>query len=102
MSEEKKNNKVKAGDSNLMAALSYISILSVILYITKKDDQYIQFHSKQGIVIFALSVIGLFPVLGWPIMVIAIVLMVVGATKAYVGEKYEMPIISGFASKVNF
>jgi len=89
-------------DNNITAALSYISILSVIIYILRKDSEYIAFHAKQGMVIFGLSLIGTFPLLGWPIFALALVLMAVGATKAYKGEKYKMPVISEFASKIDF
>jgi len=89
-------------DNNITAALSYISILSVIIYILKKDNEYIAFHSKQGMVIFGLSLVGMIPFLGWPIWIISVILMVIGATKAYKGEKYKIPVISEFAEKINF
>lgn len=89
-------------DSNLLAALSYLWILSIIFYVLKKDDSYVQFHSRQGIVLFGLSLVGMVPFIGWPIGLIALVLIVIGALKAYQGEKYKMPLISDLAEKINF
>lgn len=86
----------------MMAVLSYVFILSIFLYITKKDDKFVQFHAKQGLVIFALSVIGLFPVLGVPVFILSMVLAVIGASKAYVGEEYKIPLVSKYAEKINF
>ena len=66
MAEEQKNEQPKveasnvSSDSKLLAAVSYLWICSVIIYLVKKDDEYVKFHAKQGVVIFAISVIGFF------------------------------------------
>lgn len=91
-----------ANDKNIVAALSYLWILSVVLYVLKKDDKYIEFHAKQGMVLFVLSFLGMFPVLGWPLWVISFLLIIVGALKAYKGEKYRIPLIADVAEKIKF
>ncbi len=108
--EENKKEEVKAvaktSDSNILAALSYISIVSIVMYVIKKDDAYVMFHAKQGMVIFALSIIGTFTIplfgLGFLINLLTLVLVIVGAIKAYQGEKYKFPVISDLAEKINF
>ena len=103
----------KASDDNLLAAISYISLISVVVLLTKKDSEYVRFHAKQGTVLFIVEVIWgviLFPFLavpylgtwlinlGWLVFIIA---SAVGFIKAYNGEKYRLPVLADFAEKIN-
>ncbi|OGY23356.1 MAG: hypothetical protein A2Y57_00065 [Candidatus Woykebacteria bacterium RBG_13_40_7b] len=103
----------KISDDNLLAAISYISLISVVVLLTKKDSEYVRFHAKQGTVLFIVEVIWsviLFPFmwmpflgswlinLGWLVFIIA---SAVGFIKAYSGEKYRMPAVADFADKIN-
>ena len=109
MAEQNENTPVEkktVEDQKLLAALSYLCIVSIVMYVLKKDNEYIKFHAKQGIVIFALSLISVIPVVGWflaPfISIAALILIIIGAIKAYQGEKYKLPVISSLAEKINF
>jgi len=95
-------NKKISSERQLYGVLSYVSIISIVLYILKKDDAFVQFHSKQGIVIFFMSLVGMFPILGFPLLILALVLMVIGASKAYAGEEYKIPVIYKIAEKIEF
>lgn len=95
----------KNSDSNLMAALSYIWIISIVMLVIKKDDKFVSFHAKQGTVIFAFSIIALMitPViffLGVIISIAVSVADVIGFIKALSGEKYKMPFIGDLAEKI--
>ena len=91
-----------ASERNLLGAVSYLWILSIVMYVLKKDDEFVLFHAKQGIVIFIMSIIGFIPVVGWPFGLLAFVLVVIGFVKAYQGEKYKFPIISDIAAQIKF
>jgi len=85
-----------------MAALSYLWLLSIVMLVLKKDDQFVRFHAKQGAVIFLGSLIlWLIPVLGWILNIILLVAMIIGFMKAYGGEKYKMPLVGDLAEKIN-
>ncbi len=104
--EVKEAPKSKTDESRIFAALSYAWLLSIIFYVIKKDDSYVQFHAKQGMVLFGLHVVSMFlfflgPV-GFILGFLAFVLMVIGAVKAYTGEKYRMPYVADLAEKINF
>lgn len=92
----------KSDDSRLIAAISYLWLLSIVFYVLKKDDAFVQFHAKQGIVIFGLSLLGMIPFLGFPIWLLSLVLVIVGALKAYQGVKYRIPFIADLADKITF
>ncbi|MFA6098029.1 MAG: DUF4870 domain-containing protein [Patescibacteria group bacterium] len=97
--EEKKPTTVNT-DSNLMGALSYVWILSVVMLIIKKDDEFVKFHAKQGLILFIASFIGVVPVIGWAIWLVVVVLDIVGFIKALSGERYKMPVIGDIAGKI--
>lgn len=90
----------KTGDSNLMAALSYIWVLSLVMLFVKKDDEFVKFHAKQGLILFLISFIWWFPFFGWIIGLLVAVLDIVGFIKALSGEKYKMPVVGDIAEKI--
>jgi uncharacterized membrane protein len=111
-----------SGDDNLFGALCYIIGVLVplfVLFTDKKSNKFLAFHAWQslilsvvvfvvffgvGIVVGVLSVIsgGLGLVLScvYPIMWLAVLCaMLFSAYKAYLGEKYKLPILGDFAEK---
>ncbi len=47
-------------DSKIFAALSYLSILFVVPWVVKKDDVFVKFHVRQGLVLFFAELIAWF------------------------------------------
>jgi len=45
-------SKQKKQESNLIAILSYFGLLFLIPMLVVKDDPFVQFHAKQGLVLF--------------------------------------------------
>lgn len=86
-------------DDKLFGALSYVSIVSIVMFLLKKDNKFVAHHAPQGIVLFIGSLFWVIPVLGWIIALLSYILMVIGFIKAYGGEWYEMPVVSGIAKK---
>ena len=69
--------EIKTSDTNLMAALSYLWLLSVVMLVVKKDDPFVLFHAKQGLVLFIASIVLWFiPFLGW-LLQLAVFIMVI-------------------------
>jgi uncharacterized membrane protein len=104
--EEQKPIKPAGGqDSNLMAALSYVWVLSVVMLVIKKDDEFVKFHAKQGTVLFVASVISwILALIVWilgPILGIVILIgCIIGFIKAISGEKYKLPVVGDLAEKI--
>jgi uncharacterized membrane protein len=102
--EEQKPNPVSpkpgSSDSNLMAALSYVWILSVIMLIVKKDDEFVKYHAKQGLILFIASFIGIIPFIGWFVWIIVVLLDIWGFIKALSGERFKIPVIGDLAEKI--
>lgn len=95
-------NQQVSQDSKLFGALSYLWLLSVVMLILKKDDEFVRFHAKQGTVIFVASIILWFiPIIGWLMQIAVLVGVVIGFLKAYSGERFKMPLIGDLADKIN-
>ena len=90
-------------ENKLMAAISYLWIVSIIMLLIKKDSKFVQFHAKQGFILFIASIILWFiPVLGWILNLLVVVLVVVGFIKAFSGEYWKIPVVASLAEKINF
>lgn len=89
-------------ENKILAAVSYLWIASIVVLILKKDNEYVQFHAKQGLMLFITSVILMFiPIIGWFLNLVVFALVVVGFVKAISGEKWQLPILGEFAKKIN-
>lgn len=103
-----------SGDRTVMLILSYFGILSLIPYLTKKEDPEILWHAKNGVALFGVEVIVFIvvailtriPVLGCivaPLYCIVslgfLVISVVCIMKAINGERFRLPVITDFAEK---
>ena len=94
-----------------MAILAYLGILVIIPLVTEaKNDPFVKFHAKQGLVLFICEVIGWFllavPFFGWiliPIIELCfLVLVILGIMNVVNKQMKELPIIGGLASNFKF
>lgn len=98
----------KEGDNKLMGILSYIGVLCLIPLLTKKDDEFVFFHAKQGLVLFIAEVITAFvaaiPFIGWVIAPLAsllwIILSIVGIINVLGDKTKELPVLGKYAAKI--
>lgn len=99
MNEEKKS---VSKDDKLLGALSYVSFVSIVMFLMKKDNEFVAHNSRQGIVLFVGSLFWVvLPPIGTAIAVASYVMMVIGFMKAYAGEWYDMPLVSVIAKKIS-
>lgn len=89
-----------------MAILSYIGILVLIPLLTEsKNDPFVKFHIKQGLVTLVFWVLGsvLFwiPIFGWLLWVVVLVLTIMGIANAAGGKMKELPLIGHLANNFN-
>lgn len=91
-------------DEKLMAALAYLGVLVFIPLLTRKQDPYVSFHVKQGLVIFLGEIIALIAlqwlaVIGNIVFVLLLIASVVGLVQALQGHKFRIPGIGQLAEK---
>jgi uncharacterized membrane protein len=77
-----------------LAALSYVWILSVVVYATRRDSPFIRYHAKQGMALFFLSVgVWFVPFVAKPLELIVLALAVLGFKAAAQGQWKDVPLI---------
>ena len=82
----------KQGSTTLMAVLCYFGILVLIPLLTdSKNDPFVKFHIKQGLVLLLAGIIvGLLrqvPIIGWLLSIVILVLFIIGIINAARGKK---------------
>lgn len=98
----------------VMLVLSYLGILAVIPFVAEKEDREVQWHAKNGLLLFALdiavliiiTVLSNIPVLGCAMIpllfllpVALLVLHVIGIVKALNGERFIIPGVSQYVDR---
>ncbi len=99
----------------LMAILSYFGILTLIPLFVEKEDEFIQFHAKQGttlfiievVIGFAAGILSLVPLIGCVVGVAELlftlflfVFHIIMMIKASKGEWYRIPYIYDWSLKI--
>lgn len=75
-----------------VAAFSYVWIMAPVIYFSRKDSAFIQYHSKQGIVLFLLSIpVSFLPYIGRYLMFIVVGGMLLGFLNAANGQTRDVP-----------
>ena len=111
ISENTTSENVSASDSpkgkkiNPLAILGYLGILLFIPWLMAKNDDFVMFHVKQGLVLFigeVLTVVIFFiPFIGSVIAgildIIWLIYSVIGIINALEGKKKELPYIGQYA-----
>lgn len=100
------NDLIGLDDSRLYAALSYLFVLVLVPLFLKRDDPFVVFHAKQGLVIaigYILATIAVMwvPVLGNILGLLLMVGSVVGVIKASQGKRWRAPVIANIADTFN-
>ncbi len=102
----------KSENNVLMGVLAYLSILVIIPFMMAKDESFVRFHIRQGLVLLSLQIIVW--ILSWflawmyffaffvgiiiPLVNLGIlVLAIVGIVNVIKNEQKELPIVGQFA-----
>ena len=105
MEEEK---KMSISGDNVYAILSYLWILCLIPILMKKEEDFVHFHARQGLMLFivevAIGIIGIIPFLGHIVYLVGMLacglLSIVGIVQVLMGNKWKMPVIGDWAEKI--
>lgn len=94
-----------------MGILAYLGILVVIPFIVAKDDPFVKFHIKQGLVLFVIDIIvwfiaGSYMVWSfWPLLQLLnlciLVLTIIGIINVAQGKEKDLPIVGSLAHRIS-
>ncbi|MES2315375.1 MAG: DUF4870 domain-containing protein [Patescibacteria group bacterium] len=103
---------VKGGDRTIFGILSYLGPLVIISLLVKKDDPFVKFHAKQGLVLFCIEVIisvlfsGMFLWAMLPLFnlihLCLLVLAIIGIINVVGGNEKELPVVGSLAHYFTF
>jgi len=91
-------------EKNIMAALSYVAFLVLVPLLLRRDDPYVVWHAKQGLVILIGLIIAVVAA-QWmraPANVLFLLLLIVDAialAQALLGKRWKIPVIGSIADK---
>lgn len=111
MAEEKKAKKIytlseiKFNENNkAMAMLSCIPVVGLIMMFVEKKDLFVRYHASQFAIFMIVYILGFIPIIGWivtPIIgIITFIAFVLGIVKINSGERFDIPVLSGWALKL--
>jgi uncharacterized membrane protein len=94
--------------NRLLAAICYgvfppIAVaISVLMMLMKKEDEYIMFHAKQGIVLGAAGIVlMIIPVINsFTTFILFPIIALYAGFQAYQGQKWRIPYLSDWADKI--
>lgn len=93
-------------DEKFFAALGYIAFLFVLTLLAKPRSTYCQFHAKQSMVLFLLTIVVLVflaavPWFGSLLTLGLFAIYVLAIYRAYRGELWNIPFVSSLAQKLD-
>lgn len=90
-------------ESKLFAVLSYVSVLSLIPLLFRRDDEYALYHARQGLALLIYGVVadilGTIPGIGWIFSLFRVVCVFKGMINAANDIKEPLPYIGKFAER---
>lgn len=102
--------KPAVGDNKtLMGVLAYLGPLVIVPFLMAKDDPFVKFHIKQGLVLVVIELIvmvagemmyGLYGILGI-VNIAALALSIIGIVNVIQGKEKELPVVGQFAKYFN-
>jgi uncharacterized membrane protein len=82
-----------------VAAFSYVWIMSVVVFASRRDSPFIQYHAKQALILFLISIpVAMIPFLGRYLVFIVLAGMLLGFINAGSGRREEVPFVGKLAS----
>ncbi|HPC31286.1 MAG TPA: DUF4870 domain-containing protein [Candidatus Paceibacterota bacterium] len=116
---EEKQESPKMNENKLWGILSYISLLCLIPLFTKKDNDFVYFHAKQGLVLFITEIIwyvitsivsalflqnivvlSIWGVIATLVELGLVILVILGIVNVVQNKKKELPLIGKFSEKI--
>lgn len=81
-----------------IAALSYLWLLSIVIQRNRRDSPFVQYHARQGIWLFLLSIpIWLVPGVGQYLSFFTLAGMIIGFINAVQGHYADVPFVGALA-----
>ena len=92
--------------NTLMGILAYIGPLVIVSYLVAKDDPFVKFHIKQGLVLFVIEVaVWILSSMFWMLFLLwqvvnigTLILSILGIVYVTQGKEKQLPLVGKFSS----
>lgn len=94
--------------SKILAAMSYFGVLCLVPLVLNRDDPYVRFHARQGVVLWMWEVLAIYTLLLPGVgklffrfsSVTCLLLSVVGVVAVLLGRAWKFPVVGNWAEKL--
>ena len=94
--------------SRTLAVMSYLGVLSLVPLVMNRHDSYVQFHARQGVVLWMWEVLAIYtllvPAVGQVFFrvssIACLVLSVAGVLSVLLGRAWKFPVIGDWAARL--
>ena len=94
--------------SRVLAVMSYLGVLSLVPLVMNRNDPYVQFHARQGVVLWMWEVLAIYtwliPAVGSFFFhfssILCSVFSVIGILSVLLGRAWKFPLLGGWAARL--
>lgn len=94
--------------AKILAGMSYLGILSLVAVLLSRDNEYVTFHGRQGVVLWIWEVLAIYslaiPGIGRFFFgmssFLCIVFSIVGLFSVIMGRAWKFPLVGNWAAKL--
>lgn len=87
--------------TTVLALLSYLHVLVIIPLLLSKNNSFVRFHAKQGLILLIVWTVGLFsiyvPLLPWIVFIFIIVCVIFGIINVFLSRERFLPLVGRLA-----
>ena len=88
----------------ILSLFSYLYILVVIPMIFSRKNQFVKFHAKQGLLLFAFWSLAIFslyvPFLPWLFALLIVFFILFGIVNVFLSRERSLPVIGRLADRI--
>lgn len=100
----------KKDNKTIMGILSYLGPLVIVSYLVAKDDPFVKFHIKQGLVLVVIEVVvWVIASMVWTLFMFinlinlaVLILAIIGIVNVVEGKEKELPFVGQFSRYFSF
>lgn len=102
MAEEKQILDME--EKNIFAALCYVGVLVLVPMLVRKDDPFVNWHIRQGLVVLGVLIVSLLAsawieVIGNVLFLTVMIVDIIALVQALMGKSWKIPLLGTLASK---
>lgn len=101
---KERDNVIDVDEQRIMAALSYVGFLVLVPLFVSRDNKYVYWHAKQGLVLLIGLIVAVIATqwisaVGNILFLVLLLVDVAALSQALLGRSWKIPVIGNIAEK---